>query len=161
MSAGKTLSLAAAIVLCQVCADRAEAQMNVFNKVRGQVKRAECINNLRQIGLLLEAYRGEHKGKMPKSLEELAKGQPKEIFVCPNDPNPPLLQQRFKCSYLYVGPLPADSPADTIVAYDHKPLNHGKVGRNCLFLDGSVRLLSEAAFQGKSKKLKPGRPRKQ
>lgn len=161
MKAGKALSAAIAIALSQTCAGAALAQMNVFNKVRGQVKRAGCINNLRQIGLLIEAYRGEHKGKMPKSLEELAKGQPKELFVCPNDPKPPVLQQRFKCSYLYVGPLPANSRADTIVVYDHKALNHGKVGRNCLLYDGSVKLLSEAAFLAKFKKQKSRRRRKQ
>ena len=161
MKQSRTLLAVAAMAFCAAFPGRALAQMNVLNKVRGQVKRAGCLHNLRQIGLLIEAYRGEHKGRMPKSLEELAKGQSKELFVCPNDPHPPLLQQRFKCSYVYVRPLPADSSGNTIVAYDHKPLNHGRVGRNCLFHDGSVRLLSEAAFQGESKKLEAHRPRRQ
>jgi len=137
-----TVVAAASLML----ADETSAQMNVLNKIRGQVKRTETINNLRQIGQFMEAYRGERGGKMPKKLKELAAGQDASLFVYPQDRKPPV-KDGFKCSYKYVGPLPADTKADTIVVYDRKAFNHGKMGRYCLFFDGSVRLLGESEFK--------------
>lgn len=137
--------LGAAVVASLTLSDGALAQINVFNKVRGQIKRVETINNLRQIGQFMEAYRGEHDGKMPKTLKELAKGQAASLFVYPQDRKPPV-KDGFRCSYKYVGPLRDSTKADTIVVYDRKAFNHGKMGRYCLFFDSSVKLLSEGEF---------------
>lgn len=139
--------------------DGALGQMNVFNKVRGQVKRVETINNLRQIGQLMEAYRGEHDGKMPKKLKDLAEGQEASLFVYPQDRTPPT-KDGLKSSYKYVGPLSSKTKADTIVIYDRKAFNHGRMGRYCLFFDGSVKLLGEGEFKKMYKAQKSRRRRR-
>ncbi len=135
-----------AMLTMSLCAASAHAQFAVVNKVRGQVRRTECINNLKQIGELIAAYRADHNGKMPAKLKDLVNGGSRPLFVCPQDKRPPV-RDGFKCSYRYVGPLPSDTPPDTIVVYDRKPFNHGVVGRCCLYYDGHVKALTEADFQ--------------
>ena len=151
--------LGTAVAATLTLSDGALAQMNVFNKVRGQIKRVETINNLRQIGLFMEAYRGEHDGKMPKTLKALAKGQEASLLVYPQDKNPPV-KDGLKCSYKYVGPLRGDTKGDTIIVYDRKAFNHGKIGRYCLFFDGSVKLLGEGEFKKMYKAQRSRRRRK-
>ncbi len=148
-----------AIIALATLAPRAHAQFNVMNKIRGQVRRTECVNNVREIGQLIAAYRGDHQGKMPKSLKALVDGGNKPIFVCPQDRSAPT-KKGFKCSYLYVGPLSYKTPSDTIIVYDRKAFNHGVEGRTCLFYDGSVKAMPEADFRKLYKKQRAARKKR-
>ncbi|HAT11011.1 MAG TPA: hypothetical protein DCS97_10550, partial [Planctomycetes bacterium] len=58
--------------------------------VRNKVKDVQCINNLRQVAMIIEGYRQEHEDKFPYSLVGLvydtSYGLPAKSLLCPFDP---------------------------------------------------------------------------
>ena len=142
------------VVGVALCANSAWAQFNVISKVRGRVKGTTCMHNLKEIGRALETYRADHRGKMPPSLKTLLPSLDKKLFVCPVSKKPKPDQSGWATSYTYVRGLSAKARGTAVVAYDSKPSNHGKQGRYVLFVDGSVKLLSEGEFRSVLKKAK-------
>jgi len=112
------------------------------------------MHNLREIGRALETYRADHGGKMPSSLKVLLPDLDKKLFVCPVSKKPRPDKSGWATSYSYVKGLSAKAPGTAVAVYDSKPSNHGKQGRYVLFVDGSVKLLSEGEFRSALKKTK-------
>jgi len=112
-------------------------------------KRANCRNQLKQIGLALDAYAKSNNGYFPSGKGvagmEMLRSQSYisdyKLFICPTtgaasgSDNAPL--NDANCSYIYLGAglSTKDSP-DSPILMD-KPDNHTKYG-NILFVDGHV-----------------------
>ena len=103
-----------------------------------KAKRAECCNNLKQIGTCLMIYVEDHKGVLPASLDELKSGYylSASNCICPSE----------KREYIYVGGnlnlyhLGIGCP----IAFDRPAAHKGKI--NVLFADGSVRQVQMPSY---------------
>src|SRR4051812_28059933 len=121
--------------------------------------RGKCMSNLRQIGMAIEMYANENRGRLPPDLATLmiAEDLTSEVFTCPptNDeraagPTTQALLQEFAkpghCSYTLASPLPQAWNAltlDHVLAYEI-PNNHFGSGTNILFGDGRCEFLNDA-----------------
>jgi prepilin-type processing-associated H-X9-DG protein len=114
--------------------------------------RIKCASNLKQIGLSLQIYAGEHSGQYPASFQELlpAADITTEVFVCPLSTDtrafgPTTLEtlQVFgepgHNSYVYAGAglTSATITPSHVLAYENLS-NHGGDGMNVVYGDGSV-----------------------
>jgi hypothetical protein len=126
---------------------------DTISYAQGQGRVAACKANLRQIGIGVQTYEGNHAGKMPptlKALEPIIKSQ--TVFVCPASgiiTNPAYTEFGYDYRFL-------NQPKGTdIICWDSRPhqsshtiflfLNHAN--RNVLLADGQVRNLDEVHFQ--------------
>ena len=128
-------------------------------------RRKACQSNVKQIGVFLIMYAGDHDDAFPKTLGELLKGgylTSAKVLHCPGDAKPykEPEQKDFKkmevaeidkaiepiLSYALVEGVDHGDDAGTIVLYE-KDGAHKGVGRHVLFNDGSVKWLVEAEFQ--------------
>jgi prepilin-type processing-associated H-X9-DG protein len=118
-----------------------------LNKSREQANRIKSASNLRQIGLAVQIYANEHKGKFPDEISQtLDEDITAAVFVNPrsNTSLPPGLQgdalKRWvneSSDYVYVGKgLTYQAGADTVIAYE-KPEGL-QDGVNFLYADGHV-----------------------
>jgi hypothetical protein len=106
---------------------------------RTMAKRAQCMNNIRQIGHALMMYAMDRDEKFPDSLDELTGFYlDRKALQCPEAPDPAL-------SYHYLPGLSTNAPWDAIIAFDRKG-NHEN-GRNVLFSDVHVEFLDENEFR--------------
>jgi prepilin-type processing-associated H-X9-DG protein len=116
--------------------------------------RMRCATNLRTIGMGVQMYANENKGRFPDDFAALVLTQDitSECFVClgTNDtraegPTTQAVATNLTAgghlSYVYTGKgMSLSSPRSAVVAYE-PPSNHGD-GMNVLFADGMVRWLS-------------------
>jgi prepilin-type processing-associated H-X9-DG protein len=123
-----------------------------------RARQVKCASNLRQIGMALSLYtKDAGSPQYPPGLELLVEKADvgPDVFVCPaagdQKATGATTRQRVEdflagkhCSYVYVGAkLTAGDSAAHVVAYE--PLsNHGGVGANVLYNDGSVARLEKA-----------------
>ena len=154
--------------------DIATTQKIALAKSQEQSFRANCLNNLKQIGLAILMYAQDHQDILPDDLRVLF---PKyigsgRVLKCLGDKKVPEIQRvdsNTPISYTYVKglslknsrpapPAPPGNPSDaktsqdgylfkTILAYDASPENHEGEGRNVLFVDGHVEWMPEERFQ--------------
>jgi len=108
---------------------------------------AECQQNLKLIGLVLQSYRTEHEGKFPTSFADLGITHESDlgIFVCPEsgDRVGPLESIAEWSSY-EIGPYDGlGDPATSVICRDKKSF-HETSGRNELFADGHVSFKRDA-----------------
>jgi hypothetical protein len=136
-----------------------------FARTGTEARRAACMNNIRQIGLSLIQYAGDHDDKFPADmgvlLHEGYLSTPK-VFFCPSDRKAKLpngfpegdykaakLEDLKKVedfgSYVMTKGITHAADAETIVLYD-KPGAHNGQGRTCFFNDGHVRWYPELEF---------------
>jgi len=111
-------------------------------RAREQARRAQCMSNLKQLGLALNMYAQDHNESFPKGLDELVKGgyiADRRLFECPSSPGG---------GYEYIPGLRTTDPAGTAVIFD-SAANHGGDGRNVLHIDGHVRWCDETMAQRK------------
>jgi prepilin-type N-terminal cleavage/methylation domain-containing protein/prepilin-type processing-associated H-X9-DG protein len=136
--------------------------------VKGKAKNISCVNNLRQIGIALQAYADENGGKLP-SIEPLPSmpmdpaaplpglftalapqiNRSRQVFRCPEDP---FRFQAEGSSYewsglangkpiegIQMGPITIP-PATMILCYDFDNVHAGRSGspKNYLFADGHI-----------------------
>ncbi len=112
-------------------------------KGRQRVRTATCVNNLRNLGMLMMMYANDHQLRYPDSLSALYQYIPEkelELFVCPESDaeltDPKEIEQ--KSSYILVKGVKASSPR-MILMYERDVYHQG--GVNVLFSDGSVHAL--------------------
>ncbi|MCK4376317.1 MAG: hypothetical protein KAX19_13355, partial [Candidatus Brocadiae bacterium] len=117
--------------------------MPALSRARGEAQKSVGRANLHNIGLGIAMYRADND-EYPQSLEDLYDWyvDAEEIFVDPVDTAP---VQRgdlgLRYSYEYVGRIPSEVPASTIICYSRKGVHPG--GRNVLYVDMAVMWVSE------------------
>ncbi len=141
----KVMALQAAVVPIAIGAGMA---LPVLGKAREKARRANCMGNLKQIGLGLLMYAGDFQGKFPKDLGVLVESKnlpANKVYLCPSAtmqdaPKNAADVRAGKCGYLYFGDGLRDDNAKstrTVLVCD-KPGNHDDNWINALFIDGHV-----------------------
>ncbi len=117
--------------------------MPAMFRARGAAREAVCKNNLKQIGLAMAIYANDFEDRFPPTLDDLVPLYVTErmLFQCPSDPS----DDPDYVGYVYVPGFRVGVDATTMVLFDKKG-NHAE-GRNVLFADGHVELMTEEAFQ--------------
>lgn len=113
-------------------------------KARQRARRVSEMNNLRQLGVAMQAWAADHGDKQPASLAELVKGYvDQRVLLSPMDKDPQPLpdNKQIKSSFVYVGALPPKLEGQVVVAYTRPGVN--PEGRNMLFRDGHVQYVRE------------------
>ena len=105
-------------------------------------RRSVSVTKLYHVFLAVGKWRQAHDGNYPPNLRALfdAGYIDEATLVDPADKTPPM-RDGIKCSYEYVGLVPTNIPAETIIAYNRKDIF--KDGRNVLSNDGAVFWQSE------------------
>ena len=138
-------------LLLQIDSATADSIINNFiapslSKARVQARRAACKSNLKIIGMALFLYSNDNKDKFPADLETLVTKTylPEDkMLICPAD--------KLRDSYIYRGAAITVADTPWMITVYEKSGNH-EGGRNVLFLDGHVELVSEDRFQELIKK---------
>lgn len=122
-----------------------------LNKARETANRVKCASNMKQIGLAIQLYGNENKGKYPPDLGTLIKTQEitAQCFVCPSGntglPNTAGMKPddiakwaNEHSDYVYLGAgMNMTAGAEVIVLHE-KPDAHDRQGMLMLFGDGHV-----------------------
>ncbi len=106
---------------------------------RRKASQAKCANNLRQIGIALQLYAGDHGERFPASLDDLYPSyiDNLETFVCPAS-GQAAPASASAGGYSYVGGLTTSESSTTAIATD-AAANHRGDGGNVLYIGGDVR----------------------
>jgi prepilin-type processing-associated H-X9-DG protein len=122
-----------------------------LNRARETANRVKCASNMRQVGLAIQLYANENKGKYPPDLGTLVLTQDitGQVFICPSGSNGDARLAGMKpedaakwvnehSDYVYLGKgMDARTGAEIVVLYE-KADAHGGQGMNMLFGDGHV-----------------------
>ena len=130
---------------------------------RATARATACKSNLRQIGMAVYRYSDANNGQLPPDLKTLVDAETVTemgIFVCPSDPAyDDDSDEWWYCSYESVLDLTDKIlteeilPSDAMLAWDSEPGRHRVPGRhpgggrNAVFADRHVELLTEEEFQ--------------
>ena len=106
---------------------------------RERLPRIDCANNLKQVGLGLKMWAGDHGEVYPNKVEECSRAA---LLICPSSGSElvfPLILDNVGAwmDYTYVPGLPESVPPDTVLMYCPAK-NHKGDGGNVLFADGHV-----------------------
>lgn len=119
--------------------------MPALARARGEARKSMSKNNLHNIGLAIAMYRADHDDQFPPHLEVLLRVGYLEDETCFLDPADDAPVQRgemgLNYSYQYVGPIPSNVPASTIICYSREKIHAG--GRNVLHNDLAVMWVTE------------------
>jgi len=108
---------------------------------RERSRRTPCANNLKQLGLGMKMFAGDHDEMFPSKLVDIRRymADQAKIFICPRSGNKPGTIETVDgwTDYVYISGLSETNSPSEILMYC--PIeNHGGEGGNILFLDGHV-----------------------
>jgi hypothetical protein len=133
--AGRRLAIAAIVVSGATLAVVLALALRVLADVRRTQARSGDHDRLYGIGLAIAAYGDDHGSAYPESLADLLNGRAylggPGYLLNQVDPEPQNLPDGTPCSYAYIGPLPAQPPEDTIIAYTRRGIF--REGRTALY----------------------------
>jgi len=105
---------------------------------------ANCINNIKRLGLAMHIYAQDYDGKFPENLFQLYPKYTSKVdtFFCPSTPNTQPLKEIKRpedanISYLVIPSLTERDDKDIVLNRDKSMWNHGS-GMMCCFIDGHV-----------------------
>ena len=116
-------------------------------RARRSARAAECMSNLRQIGLGCHMYAMDHGGRLPDDLVQLyPRYASLQCFFCPGHYNgrPPKRIETLdeaSVSYKLIHGVALSDDPDTIFACEKCIWNHGGVWTNAVHVDGHVSLI--------------------
>ena len=111
-----------------------------FLRAREEARKAVCMGQLKQLGLVMAMYAKDHADSYPATLEDLfpAYATERRLLRCPSD-------RSEGPSYVYVPGFHVEDRPNIVVAFDRRG-NH-QHRRMALFVDGHIESMSEESFQ--------------
>lgn len=104
-----------------------------LSKAKSRAQRISSVSNLKQVGMAVQLFANEHDGRMPTGMDEMAAELgDRKVAIDPISNEP----------YVYTGAGKPGGNPQAILAYSPTDIN----GRNVLFADGSVSMLSSVQF---------------
>ena len=104
--------------------------------------RISCANNLKQVGVGLKMWAGDHGKVYPNTIEECSPylGYQAPLLICPSSGNAPGPIETVGewTDYIYITGLSETNAASEILIFC-PPKNHKGKGGHILFLDGRVK----------------------
>jgi hypothetical protein len=102
-------------------------------QARGSARRANCMSNMKQIGLGIAQYCDDHNQQMPRTFDDILPyvGNSRKILICPE-----AADQSTPSYYMVAGVVWQDTNITVLVTEPDG--NHGGRGHNALYNDGSV-----------------------
>ncbi|MBI4335830.1 MAG: DUF1559 domain-containing protein [Candidatus Omnitrophica bacterium] len=111
---------------------------------REKARRAKCMNNLKQIGIALNSFAGDHSERFPTEDEGLESLYPDyiddiRVFQCPSSGNAAPAQGGINAGdYSYKGGLTESASSTTAIASDKAITSHQSAGGHTLYVGGNV-----------------------
>ena len=113
-----------------------------IGQARERARRADCSNNLRQIGIALHNYATDHNERFPTNLNVLYPNyiDDLKVFACPSSGND-TPSAPDGGDYLYYAGF-TEAAASTEPLLEDKEGNHKQAGKNVLYVGGHVEWVS-------------------
>jgi len=106
----------------------------VRERIEGKSPRADCLSNMKQIGMAIAMYADEHDGYIPRAFDDLRRYRPNldEILICPSVKNP-----KGPSYQILLGGKKWNTPETIDAVVMTEPMsNHRGAGHNQLYGDG-------------------------
>ena len=110
-----------------------------IGQARERARRADCANNLRQVGIALHNYATDHNERFPASLDVLYPNYIDDlnVFVCPSSGSD-VASAPSGGNYSYYTGL-TEAAASTEPLLEDNAGNHKQAGKNVLYVGGHVK----------------------
>ena len=109
-----------------------------IGQARERARRADCGNNLRQIGIALHNYATDHRERFSADLDALYPRYVDDlkVFSCPSSGNDTPAAASEGDYFYYAGFT--EAAASTEIILEDNAGNHGDAGKNVLYVGGNI-----------------------